>query len=510
MNTLLVLVKRGLWASLCLVGLTACGGGGDDDNTGAGVNSALDIEVRDLATALGITGDAAEGRTLPDISDPIPQLGMLLFFSKSLGGAFDAACVSCHHPALGGGDALSLSVGVEALNPDLLGPGREHSGGLPPVPRNAPTVFNAGLWDTGMFWDSRVESLGREAGANGSISGIRTPDSSFGIADANAGANLPSAQARFPVTSDDEMKTSAFENGSDNDTIRAHLAARIGDYGVGAGELARNEWLVQFQNAFVSAEPASTLITFDNIAFAIGEYERSMVFTDTPWRQFLEGDSDAISDDAKQGALLFFRGVGDGGAGCAICHSGDLFSDGNHHTVAFPQFGPGKGDGGSDDFGRERETGDSNDRYRFRTPSLLNVAVTGPYGHAGVYETLEEVVRHYINPRQRIRAFFNGGGACTLEQFEALANCATLYPDAEANSLLAADKLDDERALGVSLFLPVRLNGQEVQQLVAFLETLTDTCVADRSCIDAWIADTGNTGPDDQQLNAVDLNGDLL
>ncbi|HJP36572.1 MAG TPA: cytochrome c peroxidase, partial [Gammaproteobacteria bacterium] len=62
----------------------------------------LDIELFQLITALGLTGDPAAGRDLPSIDDPIPQLGMKLFFSKSLGGGFDTACVSCHHPLLGG------------------------------------------------------------------------------------------------------------------------------------------------------------------------------------------------------------------------------------------------------------------------------------------------------------------------------------------------------------------------------------------------------------------------
>ena len=50
------------------------------------------------------------------------------------------------------------------------------------------------------------------------------------------------------------------------------------------------------------------------------------------------------------------------------------------------------------DFGRERVSGDPADRYRFRTPSLRNVAVTAPYGHAGVYASLNAVVRHHLDP----------------------------------------------------------------------------------------------------------------
>lgn len=466
--------------------------------------SELDIRLQALISDLDLTDNPAANRDLPSINDSLPQLGKKLFFSKSLGGNFDSACVSCHHPALGGADGLSLPVGVEATNPELLGPGRTHQSGIPPVPRNTPTVFNVGLWDTGLFFDSRVESIGKEPGSNGSISSIRTPDSAFLVADADAGENLAAAQARFPVTSSDEMKTAAFENGSDNDTIRNHLAARIGDYTVGAGELAVNNWLVEFQQAFATTETAENLITFENIAHAIGEYERSMVFVNTPWHRYVAGDIDAITEEQKQGAALFFTPINDGGAGCAACHNGPLFSDGRHHTVAFPQYGPGKGDGTHDDFGRERETGDAADRYQFRTPSLLNITLTAPYGHTGAYETLPQVIGHYRNANRSVDNFFNRGGWCQLEQFVLVANCSTLYPDAEANSELALNKLNAERQAGQSLFIPTGISNAEETQLIAFLSALTDDCAANRTCLAPWVADSADSGPDNQQLNAVD------
>ena len=63
--------------------------------------------------------------------------------------------------------------------------------------------------------------------------------------------------------------------GASNEEVRNHLAARIGDYGSGQGELQNNNWLQEFQTAFMSSESAETLVTFENIAFAIGEYQRA-------------------------------------------------------------------------------------------------------------------------------------------------------------------------------------------------------------------------------------------
>jgi cytochrome c peroxidase len=471
--------------------------------------SETDQQLLGLVDDLGLARDPLAGRSLPTIDQPIAQLGRALFFSKSLGGQFDAACASCHHPVLGGADQLTFSVGVDALNPDLLGIGRRNKTDEFEVPRNAPTVFNTGLWDTGLFWDSRVESLGKEPGTHGSQSGIRTPDSAFGEADSAAGANLAAAQARFPVVSEYEMRGETFEDGSDNDTIRDHLAARIGGYGVGSGELENNTWLPRFQEAFGVTSSAESLITFERIAQAISEYEQSMVFVDNPWQRYLGGNVGALTEQQKRGAILFFSPPQAGGAGCAACHNGPLFSDGQHHTVAFPQFGPGQDDGTVDDLGRERVTADPTDRFRFRTPSLLNIAQTAPYGHAGSFDTLERVVRHYLNPPVSVERFFEQAEWCQLPQFEHRTDCSSLFPDSRANSTLAVEKLGQELQAGTSRLGRIRLNDNDVLALVSFLEALTDPCVTNRDCLSPWIA-----GPEDDAdghlLRAVDGEGQAL
>jgi cytochrome c peroxidase len=455
-------------------------------------------------------------RDLPDISEALPQLGKKLFFTKGLGGEFDSACVTCHHPALGGADQLSLSVGVDALTPDLLGHGRLHHNGLPEVPRNAPTVFNAGFWDRGMFHDSRVESLNFVAGSNGASGTIRTPDSDFNSQDINAGLNMTAAQARFPVTSAEEMRGTSFEQGNTNEDIRNHLAARIGDYGEGAGELGDNDWLIEFQQAFANNDSADNLISFDNIAHAIGEYERSMQFVDHPWQNYMDGDLNAMTEQQKQGAVLFFSAPQNGGAGCAACHNGQLFSDEQHHVVAFPQIGAGKGDGlaGTDDFGRARETGNDNHRYQFRTPSLLNLTVTAPYGHSGSFDSLERIVRHYINPQGSVQGYFQRNEHCQLDQMQELiqagvTSCGNLYPNAQANSQQAVNKLNQEQQAGSSRLPRIRLNDNEVHQLVSFLQALTDPCVESRDCLSDWIP-SADEATDNHQLNAINRNGVAL
>nr|WP_087016982.1 cytochrome c peroxidase [Thaumasiovibrio subtropicus] len=512
-----------------LIGLLfGCGGGGSDlgvspspgnADTSEGESvpvpdlpavSETDLALNALIDALALRQSPLAGRTLPDITDPLAQLGKKLFYSKSLSGEFDVACASCHHPMLGGGDGLSLPVGINALQSDVLGVGRRDADGVPNVPRNSPTTFNVGLWDQGLFWDSRVESLGKEALQNGAASPISTPESGTGIADPNAGHNLVMAQARFPVTSVDEMKGMHFEANSNNTQIRDHLAARIGDIGLGAGELALNQWLFEFQQAFNSGDDAETLITFDNIALALGEFQRSMVFVENPWQSYLSGDVAALNESAKRGAILFFTAASEGGAGCAACHRGPLFSDEQHHTIAFPQIGVGKTEADQDDTGRELVSGDADDRYRFRTPSLLNIAVTAPYGHAGAYDSLDEVLAHYNNPRDSVQDYFDRQAWCDLPQFENVANCSLLFPNGATNTEAALSKLQQERRENIALFENININPQERRQLADFLDALTDPCVTSRACLAPWIAEQASDSPDGQRLIATDISGAAL
>lgn len=495
--------KPTLVAATLAFTIAGCSDGGDNaGNSGSSASNAATIlaaDVRALVDQLELTGDASLGRDLPDISDPVAQLGMKLFYSQSLSGTLDAACVSCHHPMMGGGDNLSLPVGVEAVAPALIGPGRLHSSsgahfdGGPTVPRNAPTTFNMGMWDKTIFHDGRIESLGKEPLKNGDDgAGIRTPDTAFNVADDNA-INLTQGQARFPVTSAEEMR-GTFGDGTSNDEIRDALTARIVD------QTLPNTWLAEFQTAFSSTADAAELVTFENIAQALAEYERSQVFVNSPWRDFVNGDDNAMSAAAQRGAKLFYTDAQAGGADCVACHSTDFFSDEEFHILATPQIGRGKGDGdtGDDDFGRFRETGNEEDRYAFRTPTLLNVAVTGPWTHVGAYDDLYSVIEHHIDP------------AAAIENYDF--TLAALQPgvqseNAEANTRKALAAL---QASDNSMLPNVALNSADIDDLVAFMHALTDPCVVDRECMSPWIPDNTDSGPDSLQLNGVDENDQLL
>ena len=464
------------------------------------------LRTRSVGIVLGLTGDPTTDRELPTISDPKAQLGMKLFFTRGLGGDQDAACVSCHHPVLGGGDDLSLSIGVDAVDPNLLGPGRLHDSlavgydGGPTVPRNAPTTFNTGLLDQVMFHDGRVESLDKFINQNGdpgdSGEGITTPDSATDadgnlLADPNAGDNLPTAQSRFPVTSPEEMRGFSFATPGTNDDVRSALEVRLA---------SDPDWVAEFTAVF-----GDGAVTYARIAEAIGEYERSQVFVNTPWKAFMEGDDSAISEAARRGALLFMLPTRVEGASCLTCHRGDRFTDEQFHVLGMPQIGRGKGDGttGTDDFGRFRVTGEANDMYAFRTPSLLNVAETGPWGHAGAYTTLEAVIRHHIDPQAAFDTY-------DINQLEATIISSGQTDDMIVNTQNALDQLAANELAGTSLLPDVTLTDDQISDLVEFLKTLTDPCVTDRACLAPWIPECTVSNPDGLCLTAVDSAGSPL
>ncbi len=478
-----------------LAALAGCGGS-STDNSGA---ADLAAEVRALARVADMQGDfsAFPMQRLPD-ADPLLKLGQLLFFSKSLSGHFDVACASCHHPDFAFADGLSLPVGAGVQAAHLLGPGRQlalasqdaleqqnycvtalgYCG--PNVPRNSQTVINTGLYQQGLFFDGRVEHL--------AIGGVRTPDSGS-LADPAVGESLLLAQARFPVVSEEEMRGDGFDDLA-SDAYRAMLAERLrGDGGRITVDEA-NAWRARFAAAFGDDEQWAS---YDNIQVALAAYQESLTFVASPWQAFLSG-AETLDAQALQGARLFLAGSDQGGLGCANCHRGDLFTDEKFHNVAFAQIGRGKKPDLSDRGRADVVLGDGNNGFAFRTPSLLNVAATAPYGHAGTFADLPSLLRYHSQPQPaQIESLF-----AHLPQF--IADGATGLID----QLYADARMHTERARDADNFaaqaLPMRdLTEQEVEALVAFLQSLTDTCVRQSGCLSQWMPDVSED-PDGNQL----------
>jgi cytochrome c peroxidase len=128
------------------------------------------------------------------------------------------------------------------------------------------------------------------------------------------------------------------------------------------------------------------------LAGAIAAFQRSLVAMNSPFDRFRAGDSTALTAEQQSGLRQF------NGAGCARCHRGLMFSDYNLHAEGVaenPQLSePDEGAG----------------RFRFRTPSLRNVALTAPYMHNGTLATLGDVLLFYDNGRSENPNVVSGRG----------------------------------------------------------------------------------------------------
>ena len=455
--------------------------------------SEIDTELRKLIERQHLIGDPTIGRSLPKLEEPKAQLGRKLFFSTVLSGNRDTACASCHHPMIGGGDGLSLPRGVSSTDINIIGPGRllasENEEG-PILPRNAPTTFNVAFFDSVMLWDGRVESFGKMPLKNGADGkGIRTPDVRFEALDTTAGPNLVAAQAKCPVVSATEMhgvKSVGYTDREARKDVRAELALRMQNMEV---------WRKEFRKVFGNDE-----ITYERIADSVGEYERSQIFISSPWNQYVKGDTAALSDSAKRGAALFYRSAGEGGADCGTCHKGDKFTDEKFHVVGIPQIGRSMSDGetADDDFGRFRESRHPLDKYAFRTPSLLNVEVTGPYGRTGAYLSLDAIVRHHLNIDQSLRTY----DTSKLEP-------SIRIPDLKSYREHIMEAIATRQKAGLFVVPQRTFTEEQIADLVSFLHTLTDPCVKDRRCLLPWVPDVATEDPkgDLNLLNAVDAHG---
>lgn len=129
----------------------------------------------------------------------------------------------------------------------------------------------------------------------------------------------------------------------------------------------------------------------DGIAQALAAFERTLVSNRSPWDRFMDGDDAALSAAAQRGVRVF-----DEKAKCVTCHHGPNFTDNQFHALGLPVR-----PGAPNDQGRYEVTRDEADREAFRTPSLRNVAQTGPYMHNGLFATLEDTLQFYIKAEGR-------------------------------------------------------------------------------------------------------------
>ncbi len=421
--------------------------------------------------------------------DPLVELGRNLFFDPILSGNRNISCGTCHDPRLGSGDGLALGIGEGGVG---SGPDRRTEDAVTGrVPRNAQPLWNIGAREyVSLFHDGRVEWI--EDGMR-----IRNPadeELPEGVSDVLV------AQAFFPVTSPIEMAGQFGENPvadaaftEDRSEVWRILAALVA---------AAPSYLDMVREAYPEiATPHD--VTYTHLAEALAAFQTVAFRSDeSPFDEVLRtGDISILSKDAREGLSLFY-----GSANCASCHSGPLLTDHAFHAIAMPQIGPGKGHGRdfsyiaetglagrTEDEGRYQVSRDTDDLFAFRTPSLRNVALTGPWGHNGSFADLEGMVRHHLDPVRSLQNFDASTVVLPpLDQVMRLSGqgsefgYAPLDPGEQAafdlrdTWVMQSPVLKKRIAAGNGLGT-FHLADEEIRQLIAFLESLTDPSAIDRS-----------------------------
>lgn len=364
--------------------------------------------------------------------DAAAHLGRFLFFDARLSGSGALSCASCHDPERAFTDGRALASGARL--------GR----------RNAPGLWNL-AWQRWYFWDGRADSMWSQAlqpledareldGDRVAIARLLARDTELAAAYQAVFGALPEAAsiARWP----------------------AH--ARPARGGNADRQIARPDH--RAWEAMDRSDRDAVNRVFANVGKAIAAYERRLVSKDSAFDRYVDalrrGDERGVAayDERARAGLALFLGRGN----CRLCHAGPNFTDDEFHDIGIP---PPSSEGLNSDHGRRdgvrlvmdaefsARSAYSDDARganaselaslaatpenygQFKTPSLRNVARTAPYMHAGQLTTLREVVSYY--------------------------------------STLEKARLPQHH--GEQVLRPLNLSDAEIDQLVAFLESLTDT-----------------------------------
>ncbi len=474
-------------ATLLLAAMPALANGGHDgdhDGDHNDLNRQLDIALRKA----GFTG-RIESTLLPRLGRPIDNrladLGRKLFFDPLGALHGDNACAGCHSPSDGFGDTQSIAIGVQSnrrVGPSRTGPRNQ---------RRTPTVVNTAFYPQ-LMWNGRFNAPSGSPFDNSQGFSFPAPEGNTQFpANDPVVRHLLIAQAHIPPTElteaagftgtrgtigprfdvfDDGLGTAVplpDASGFRNDPIRAVVAQKLN---------ATPAYVGLFGGVFPTVRNGAP-VTALMFAQAIAEFEFTLVRANAPIDQYARGQTAAMSQGEKRGALLFF-----GKAGCVACHAvagpaNEMFSDFKNRTVGLPQiapfFGLGKsnvifdGAGEDEDFGLEQITGNAADRYKFRTSPLRNVSLQVAYFHNGAFTSLRGALRFHLDALSRA-PHYN-------------AHAAGVAPDLRGRLGPIQPVL---QVIDPLLAHPVRLNEGEFDDLYDFLDTglLDPRAKADNLC----------------------------
>ena len=400
-------------------------------------------------------------------TDPKWKLGQALFFDPVLSGDRDVSCSTCHLLRNGLSDGLPRSIGS---NGEGLGAHRRLLKGIQVHPRHSLDLWNRdNNAVSAFFWDGHVEAVDPRRRIFRSPLGTSLP-TKFD--------NAMAVQAVFPLAIPDEML--GFYGERSSSTLPAPHANKLNDLVVSPSYpsqiaqiqsvheqllnrlLARKSipelWQLEYRGMFHDAYPEKDFgeLSIADLGNALSHFEElAFASANSAWDRYVGGDPNAISEQAKVGAIVFY-----GKGRCAACHSGPLFSDFQYHGVGIFSkiYVNGKY---VVDLGRGSVTGNPSENYHFRTSPLRNVTKFGPYFHDGSTAVLSDAIVRHLEPLAKVGTY-NSDGSFAIDKDQAdsvspiLASGITLTED-EVRSLLAFLETLDAQSRSLAQIVPSRV-----------------------------------------------------
>ncbi len=287
----------------------------------------------------------------------------------------------------------------------------------PPMPVNNISTPDRAALGKALFFDQRLSGSGTMACAS-----CHLPE--LGWTDGKKFSVLPNGEVlgrHSPTVLNHAYNTQFMWDGRKKDledqAIGPHRHLSKDAYATSAARLRE---VKGYQVMFAKAYPGEP-INEHTIARALAAFERTIVSSDSPFDHWVAGDTTALTPAQYRGYQVF---MDPGKGNCAACHNGPNFTDNGFHNIGI------RDARAKPDVGRFEFRPLASMKGAFKTPTLRDIALHAPYFHDGSATTLREVVEHYVR----------GGD-----------DRSNVSPDVK----------------------PANLSGEERDELVAFLQSLT-------------------------------------
>lgn len=343
-------------------------------------NAVLDRQLAQRIEYFRLKPFSGLGLALTDQLKAQAKLGQLFYMDPRMSGNQNMNCMICHHVMLGTSDRRPLS-----QTEDRMGV----------LKRNSPSLFNIGFRPHFMFWDGRVAY-------NPTTKVFTTPEPALNGENPTAShitkvlTSAASAQAIFPLITDNEMMGKPGQNEIANAPTNLEKWDLIVKRFLDPKDKDYNEIVFYFQKAYPGIKVEE--INIGHFGEAMNTFMKLQFESKgSPFHRYLNGEKEALTAPQKRGLMLFTgKGL------CINCHAGNLLENGRFFTsVGIPSYGeaPHTPDRGRGEVEGERKN------FMFRTPSLINVGLSAPYMHNGIFKTLRDVVNHYSDISVTVREF---------------------------------------------------------------------------------------------------------